>query len=277
MTASGWRRAPSSRIRMGDGTLELAAAMTTKILRTIAAAAFVVASTLASAQAFAPGEETVLDVKFLSMTTGEARISVGQPAGDVWPVIFQARTQGLAGFIDIREHLVSYWDSTARQSRGYDLRAYEVGDYHQDSARFDRVNGKAIYEKQRKGNKQVRTIDIPADVHDLTAAVMWLRLQPLAPGQHYELPILSGTRQFKLVADVLAREEVDTPAGRFTALKVQARTAFEGKFQTKRDTFVWFSDDPRHIIVRTTADFAVGSIVASLKSYRPGTRLAASP
>ena len=50
------------------------------------------------------------------------------------------------------------------------------------------------------------------------------------------------------------------------------RTALEGKFSTKRDSSLWLSDDPRHVLVRLSADFAVGSIVATLKSYRPGRR-----
>jgi hypothetical protein len=244
-------------------------------LRLIAAAALIAACRIASAQAFAPGEETVLQVRYLNLPSGEGRITVGEAAGEVWPVIFQAKTQGLAGFLDIREHLVSYWDAIALHSRGYDLRAYELGDFHSDSARFDRVNGTATYEKQRKGKRTVKKLEIPADVHDLTGALMWLRLQRLEPGHHHELPIVTGSRQFTLVADVLARETIDTPAGRFAALKVQVRMGLDGKFSTKRDTSVWLSDDPRHVLVRLSADFAVGSVVATLKSYRPGTQLAA--
>ena len=56
---------------------------------------------------------------------------------------------------------------------------------------------------------------------------------------------------------------------------MQVRTQLEGKFSTKRDSFMWVSDDPRHVLVRAPADFAVGSIVATLKSYRPGGQVAA--
>jgi uncharacterized protein DUF3108 len=38
---------------------------------------------------------------------------------------------------------------------------------------------------------------------------------------------------------------------------------------------MWLSDDSRHVLVRASADFAVGSIVATLKSYRPGAQLVA--
>ncbi len=243
-------------------------------LRALTAAALLLGAHRASAEAFAPGEETVLQVRYLNLPTGEGRITVGQPSGDVWPVVFQIKTQGLAGFIDIREHLVSYWDSATLLPRGFDLRAYEVGDFHVESTRFDRTSGKATYEKQRKGRRAVETFDVPPNIHDLTGAFMWLRLRPLQPGTRHEVPVCAGTRQFTLVADVLGREKVETPAGTFPTVKVKVRTALDGNFSTKRDSFMWLSDDPRHVLVRMSADFAVGSIVATLKSYRPGTQIA---
>ncbi len=228
------------------------------------------AAPAARADAFAPGEETVLEVTYLGLPTGEGRILVGEPAGDVWPVIFQARTRGVVGFIDVREHFVTYWDAVARLTRGSDLRAYEVGDYHQDSQRFDRTNRQATITVQRKGRTSKETIAIAPDVQDLTSAFMWLRLQPLAPGDRYELPVVASNKPFTLVAEVLGREEVETAAGRFQTVKLKTRTQLDGKFSTKRDTFLWLSDDPRHVLVQAAADFAVGSVVARLRSYRPG-------
>jgi hypothetical protein len=235
-----------------------------------AAAAAALAAPAARADAFSPGEETVLELTYLGLPTGEGRIVVGDPAGEVWPVIFQAKTQGVVGFIDLREHFVTYWDVAARLTRGSDLRAFEVGDYHQDSARFDRASGQATVTVQRKGRTSKEVVAVARDVHDLTSAFMWLRLQPLAPGERHELPVIANSKPFTLVAEVQGREQVDTPAGKFQAVKVKVRTAFDGKFSTKRDTFLWLSDDPRHVLVRASADFAVGSIVAKLKTYRPG-------
>lgn len=244
------------------------------LLRTAALAALLVAVPSARAAAFSPGEETVLQVRYLNIPTGEGRIIVGEPAGDVWPLVFQAKTGGVAGFIDVREHFVSYWDAATKLPRGSDLRAYEVGDFHQDSARYDRVNKEATVTVRRKGRETRKTFPVPDDVHDLTSAFMWLRLQPLAPGQRYDVPVVASSRHFTLVAEVLGREAVETPAGTFNALKMKIHTELQGKFSTKRDSFMWVSDDPRHVLVRAVADFAIGSIVATLKSYRPGSQVA---
>jgi len=219
---------------------------------------------------FAPGEETVFDVSYLHVRTGEGRIVIGKPEGDVWPVVFQARTAGLGGLVDVREHLVSYWDAAALCSRGSDLRAYEVGDLHVDSTRFDRLNGSATITVERKGKKKVKTVAVPGDVHELTSAFLWLRLQPLEPGERHELPVLPGSKPTTLVVEVVGRERVDTPAGSFPAVKLRFHTEIEGKFSTQRPMWMWLSDDPRHVLVRASADFAIGSMVLVLKRYTPG-------
>jgi Protein of unknown function (DUF3108) len=223
---------------------------------------------------FAPGEETVFEITYLGLRTGEGRILVGKAEGDIWPVIFQAKTLGIAGFIDVREHLVSYWDSKTNLTRGSDLKAYEVGDYHADTARFDRDTGKATVTVARKNRTRVTTIDVASNAQDLTSAFMWLRTQPLEVGQRHEIPVASGDKQFTLVAEVLGREKVEADAGTFQTLKVRVRTELDGKFSTKRDSTMWLSDDSKHVLVRASADFAVGSVVATLKRFTPGGAVA---
>ncbi len=246
-------------------------------LRSVVALLLAAAALPATAQTgFQPGEQIDLAVDFLGIRTGEARITVGSPEGQVWPIICQARTDGVASLLDIREHLVSYWVPEERASRGNDLAAIELGDRHQDSARFDRVNGKATVRITRRGRQDEKVLDVPRDVHDVAGAVLWLRVQELEPGSHYEIPLFTGSKTFTLVADALGLEAVTTPAGAFETVKVQVRTAFEGKFSTKRDTFFWFTRDPRHVPVRITADFSVGSVVVELTGYRPGGALAAA-
>jgi hypothetical protein len=222
---------------------------------------------------FQPGEQTDLRVDFLRIPTGRVRISVGRPEGAVWPVVMQARTDGLAAVADIRQHLVALWDPAAGQTRGYDLSAVEMRYRHQDRARYDRENGKAQVVIQGKSLTD-RTVDIPADVHDLASVFLWLRLQPLRDGDHHELPLFSSDRVFTLVADVLGREEVEVPAGRFAAVRVRIRTAFEGQFKTNSDSVLWFSDDARRVLVQASADFVLGSLVARLERYRPGGEVA---
>ncbi|MBI5069766.1 MAG: DUF3108 domain-containing protein [Deltaproteobacteria bacterium] len=222
---------------------------------------------------FQPGEQIDLRVDFLRIPTGRVRIAVGRPEGAVWPVMMQARTDGIASVADIRQHLVALWDPAAGQTRGYDLSAVEMRYRHQDRARYDREKGKAQVVIQGRSLTD-RTIDIPADVHDLASVFLWLRLQALRDGDHHELPLFSSDRVFTLVADVLGRETVEVPAGRFPAVQVRIRTAFEGQFKTNSDSVLWFSDDARRVLVQASADFVLGSLVARLERYQPGGEVA---
>lgn len=223
---------------------------------------------------FHPGERLEYALHYLGIRTGQARITVGKPEGRVWPIIGQARTDGLASILDIREHLVSYWDAEARVPRGSDLQAYEIGDRHHDSARFDRTAGTATVSITRKGNKETKTYPLQADAQDFASSVFWLRTQPLAVGRTFEIPVFTTNGPFTLVATVTGRERVETPVGDFDALKVEVKTAFEGNFAAKRPTFMWFSDDDAHVPVRVSADFAVGSVVVTLDGYQAGEALA---
>jgi hypothetical protein len=117
-------------------------------------------------------------------------------------------------------------------------------------------------------------VAVPAGARDLTSAFMWLRLQPLQPGERHEVPVLTGSRLFTLTAEVAGPEKVETPAGAFDAVKVRARVELTGTFSTRRDVLLWFSDDPRHVLVRVQADFAVGSVRAELVRYVPGAAVA---
>jgi hypothetical protein len=213
----------------------------------------------------------------LNLPTGTARIRVGRPEGDIWPVFFQARTGGVAKLLDIREHLVSYWNTARMASLGSDLEAHEVGDLHADRARFNQDGPSVTVVEQRAGRAaKEEVLLVPEGTLDLAGAFFWLRFQPLAVGSRYELPVLSGTTQFLLIAQVLGEEEVKTPAGTFPCRKIGVRTAFHGKFSTRRDSFLWLSLDPGHALVGASADFAVGSVVAELVSYRPGGEVGAA-
>ena len=218
---------------------------------------------------FQPGEQMDFAVAWLRIPTGKARLSLGRPEGAIWPMILQARTDGIASIADVRQHLVSFWDPATHLPRGSDLQAVELGYRHADRSRFDREAGKVFVSVQGRSLSE-KTFDVPADAQDFMSAFLWLRLQPLAPGQRHEIPVFATDKNFTLVAEVLGREELEVPAGRFATLQVRIQTAFEGKFRTNRDSILWLSDDPRHLLVQASADFAIGSLVARLAAYTPG-------
>jgi hypothetical protein len=244
--------------------------------KTLAAAAIALATLAAGpAAALQPGEEVRMSVSYLHLPSGEGTLSIGQPDNGVWPLVFQGRTGGFIGLVNVRERLVSWWDPLSRLPSGSNLTAVELGDKHDDEARFDRGALKATVSVSRKGKVRTREVDVPADALDLPSVFMFLRLQPLAVGQRYSVPVLAGRDLFLLDAEVVRLERLETGIGDVDALAVRVKTGFKGKFDSKRDTWLWFSADDRHIPLRISAEFAVGSLVAEITSYRPGVELAA--
>jgi uncharacterized protein DUF3108 len=225
--------------------------------------------------AIAPGEEIEWRVDYLGVKTGRAKLTVGKPSGDIWPVIAQAKTEGVAKIVDIKEHYVSYWQAAQRTSNGTDLEALEVGDHHTERQRFDRGQGKATVTWWRKKNgERQKVVDFPRDAQDMASAMMWLRLQPLQDGARYEVPVFTGDETFTLSAVVAGRERVETDQGAYEAIKVDVQLGFKDRFQTRRPSHVWFTDDLRHVPVRMSAEFAVGSVVATMTTYTPGSQVA---
>jgi hypothetical protein len=233
------------------------------------------ADAASAAASVAPGEEIEWRVDFLGVKTGRAKLAVGRPEGGIWPVIAQAKTEGVARLLEIKEHFVSYWNSDEQRSSGNDLEALEIGDHHTERQRFDREQGKATVTWWRKGRgEKQKVVDVPRDVHDLASAMLWLRLQPLEPGASYSIPVFTGSDLFTMTAAVGGRERVETGIGDVDAVRVDVVLGFSKKFETRRASHVWFSDDSRHIPVKMSADFAIGSVVATVTTYKPGSQVA---
>jgi hypothetical protein len=219
---------------------------------------------------FAPGEQIDLTVKYLGVKMGSMRISVGSASGTVLPLFLQTRTEGLASIADVRQHIATYWDTETRLPRSSQLDALEMKYWHSDTTRFDRAAGKATVTVRRKSGVGEDVVDLPPDTLDFLSMVFVLRTRPLAVGGKHAFQILAGNKVTAVEVEVVAREEVDTGAGRIPAFKIRVPTTFTGQFSEKDPTFLWLSDDARRIPARISTGFVIGRAVASLTAYRPG-------
>lgn len=223
----------------------------------------------APALPFASEERMDYTVRYLGLSVGKARISVGRAEGSILPVFLQTRTSGLAGIVDVRQHLATHLDLETLLPRASSLEAVEGGYQHSDSTLFDRAAGKATV-RQRGKFDNTYEIAVPEGTLDFVALVFRLRTLPLEPGTSHEFHVLAGRNVRKVAAQVEARETVETRAGTFAAVKVRVPTGFTGKFSEKHPTYVWFTDDARRVVVQITTEFSIGRATAALTAYQPG-------
>lgn len=215
-------------------------------------------------------EAMEFQVSYLGVPMGKVRLFAGKVDGNIAPIFMQAQTTSIFAVVTLRQQLASFLDVETGLPRSGSLDAVEGSYRHNDTVKYDRATNKAtVREKGKFDNTYV--IDVPPDAMDFVALVYRLRSMPLENGAKHEFRVLAGRVVNTIVAEVLGREKIETKSGEFQAVKVRVPTGFTGKFSEKNPTFVWFSDDDRRVVVRITADFAIGHATANLASYTPGT------
>jgi hypothetical protein len=218
---------------------------------------------------FLAGERMELSVEFLGIRVGEMRVSTGHREGALLPLLFQLRTGGIASIVDVRTQMSAQLDLQTLLPRGTQLESVEPGYRHADDTRFDRRAGKATWVSR---GKYVTTheVDMPPDTVDFVSLVFLLRRLPLPDGARHAFSVISESKIHAIVAEVVGRETLETDAGTFPAVQVRVPTGLTGKFSEKEPTVLWFSDDPRRILLRIRTKFSVGSVQGTLRAYQPG-------
>lgn len=104
---------------------------------------------------------------------------------------------------------------------------------------------------------------------DDAAFFYFVRFVDLTPGRH------EFDRYFKpdrnpVVLEVVGRDTVDVPAGRFDCLVVRPIIKGGGIFRERAEGRMWISNDPRHLVVQIRSKFYFGSITLRLTRVTEG-------
>ncbi len=117
-----------------------------------------------------------------------------------------------------------------------------------------------------KNTTKVQQGQIPACVIDTLSGIFYVGSQRLTIGQDFKLPLADAMRTVAVTMKVEAKEDVKTPAGTFSAIRVQP-TADAGVVKNRGTITIWYSDDARHLPVQIRAKLFWGTITFHLQSY----------
>lgn len=220
------------------------------------------------------GESLTYDLDVLGMVkAGTLHVAVERPmsGGKVIPLRARAKTSAtIANVKPFAGVALSWIDSTTLLPERYRDEADEGGLRKMSDTkiappraelvieyRYGETAGKTAYPRQR-------------DVLDALAMLYYLRAARLAPGDRFCFDLVANRRFWRLEATVAAKtEKIETPAGRFEALRVDASTRrVDRPGERARPIHLWFGTDARRLPVAVVSEVDVGPVSATLSTIR---------
>jgi hypothetical protein len=135
---------------------------------------------------------------------------------------------------------------------------------------FDRNEGKVVW-TERDPNDPNRPPRVVSNqwsgaVQDIASAFYFLRTQPLAVGQSFELLISDSGQVYHTPVRVTERKKMKTVLGQVWTLKVEADVFGEGHLlRGKGKMSLWYTDDERRIPVKARISNDLGILDIKLK------------
>ncbi len=215
-----------------------------------------------------PQKQTLtFSVDFRVFTAGTAVFHLEQ-AGDQQKVTATADSSGGVNMLfPVIDRFQSGFDTKTGCSAGFSKQIQEGRRKIASELTFDYAHGKQMQHERNlvKGTATQKEANIPACVTDSLSGIFYFQSQPMAVGQTLSFPLADSLRTVTVGMKVEGREEIKTPAGTFTTLKVQP-VADEGVVKNRGHIWIWYTDDPRHIPVQIQARLFWGTITFHLQS-----------
>jgi hypothetical protein len=220
------------------------------------------------------GETLSYDLDVLGMVkAGTLQLSVERPmsGGKIIPLRARARTSAsLATLKSFAGVALSWIDAATLLPERYRDEAEEGGvRKHSDTRisprrpelvveyRYGETKGKTAYRRER-------------DVLDALSTLAYLRAARLAPGDRFCFDLVANRRFWRLEGTVAGKtEKVETAAGRFEALRIDAETRrVDRPEDAPRRVHLWFGTDARRLPLAMVSEIDVGPVRATLSAIR---------
>jgi Protein of unknown function (DUF3108) len=220
------------------------------------------------------GESLSYDLDVLGMVkAGTLQLAVERPmsGGKVIPLRARAKTSpALANVKPFAGVALSWIEAGTLLPERYRDEADEDGVRKVSDARMlPRAPELVIeYRYGDKAGKAAYARD--GEVLDALSTIYYLRAARLSPGDRFCFDLVANRRFWRLEGTVAAKtERVETPAGRFETLRVDATTRRKDRPEDKpRLVHLWFATDARKLPVAIVSEVDVGPVSATLSTIR---------
>ncbi len=225
-------------------------------------------------QRFPVGEQLVFDAKFGPLRLGRASMQVvaEETLRGEETVHFRFTLDAAAlGVIRLHDQFDSWVGRYDFLSRRFHQDFNEPGQKRRNE--YEIFPDSGIYYQNGVDTAMAASAD-PLDDSAFFYFVRTLDLEP-EPGRRYEFNRYFRPDRNPVIIEVIGRDTIEVPAGRFPTVVIQPIIKGGGIFKESSDARMWISDDDRRLIVQMRSKFAFGSVTLRLTEFA-GVRRAVS-
>ena len=219
------------------------------------------------AAAFSIPERLEFEVSYTGIPAGRAVQEVTLEGNEVHIVSTANSADWLKVFFPVNDRIESVLISGAPPlyigvPRLYRERIHEGWTRFQKDAVFDRQKLE-VHTKDLLKNTETTQV-ITKRTYDSLSSFFYFRSVPLQVGVSYYIDIFDCKRLWNTEVQVLRREVIETPLGRFKTVVIKPLLRSEGIFSRTGDIYIWLTDDDLRIPVLMKSKVKIGSIKVTL-------------
>jgi hypothetical protein len=230
--------------------------------------------------AFGLGEDFHYVVKWGVIVAGYSSLSVPEiitiNQRPTYHIVSAARSGGMVNaFYTVEDHNDVWMDESALVTVRYEKRIHEGKYQIEETSILDQPGHRWKTRSYRLDNNtyEEKEGDLPPNALDSFGSLYYVRTLPLELGQTYTIDVHSGDKVYPLIVNVLKREKIKVPAGKFDCILVEPFLRGPGIFISKgKKLQVWLTADERRIPVRMRSEIMIGHVSAELTQYQLGSQ-----
>lgn len=231
---------------------------------------------LAPARPWTAGETLSFDVAVMGMVkAGTLQLAAEAPMLSGTQVPLKARVRNTSVFAKIRRVkgvALSWVDARSLRPQRYRDDLDQDGVRRTTDTRFDRAGPTVKMSWTSGQQKGVAEFERQQEVLDALSAIYLLRAAELRPGEELCFDLLANRRFWRFRGTVAREQErVDTEAGSFQTIRVDARVVRADDAAQSRPLHLWFSSDRRRLLVAVVSEVDLGPVQAMLSRISPGS------
>jgi hypothetical protein len=224
---------------------------------------------------FSVGEDLHFVIKWGVVVGGHSTLSVSEiveiSSRPTYHIVSTARSGGMVtAFYKVQDRNDVWLDQNALVTVRYEKKIREGKFRIEETSHLDQVNHRWKTNSFRidKNKYEEKEGDLPPDALDSFGSLYYVRSLSLEPGQSHTIDVHNSDKVYPLVVNVIKREKVKVPAGKFNTVLVEPILRGPGIFISKgKKLQVWLTDDERKMPVRMRSEVFIGHVSAELIKY----------